>query len=83
MRPIRSLPRQRVTLAATAVLAWSEVYGQLRTMQEPDRRLASRAFSVVRHRGVCPVSTHRRRDLTRIYAEPGSNTDFRPSIPDM
>lgn len=53
-RPVRQLPAQRVTLAGTAFLALSELHGQLRTMRDPDTKLSSRVFSVVRHWGTCP-----------------------------
>ena len=36
-------------------LALSELYGQLRTMPAPGRKLKSREFAVVRHWGTCPI----------------------------
>lgn len=54
-RPIRQLPTRRVTTAGAAYLAVSELHGQLRTMQDKDRKLGGRVFSVVRHWGCCPV----------------------------
>lgn len=53
--PVRKLPTQRVTIAGPSFLAWSELYGQLRTMSSTGRKLKSREFSVVRHWGICPV----------------------------
>lgn len=54
-KPVLQLPTQRVTMASPSFLALSELYGQLRTMPPPDRRLKSREFSVVRHWGICPI----------------------------
>ena len=55
IKPIRDLPNERVTMAGPMFLALSELYGQLRTMRVPDRKLKSREFSVVRHWGICPI----------------------------
>jgi hypothetical protein len=54
-RPILLLPQRRVTIAEPWMLAWSELSGQLRTMRDSDRKLASRELSLVRHWGVCPL----------------------------
>lgn len=54
-RPVFLLPTQRVTMAGPSFLAMSELYGQLRTMPAPGRKLKSREFAVVRHWGICPV----------------------------
>jgi hypothetical protein len=54
-RPVFQLPTQRVTMAGPSFLAFSELYGQLRTMPAPGRRLKSREFAVVRHWGTCPI----------------------------
>lgn len=54
-KPVRLLPAQRVTIAGPSFLAFSELYGQLRTMSAPGRQLKSREFSVVRHWGTCPI----------------------------
>lgn len=54
-KPIWQLPTHRVTIANPAFLAFSELYGQLRTMPAPGRALTSRQFAVVRHWGTCPV----------------------------
>lgn len=54
-RPIWQLPTHRVTLAGNSFLAISELYGQLRTMPIPGRKLQSREFAVVRHWGICPI----------------------------
>lgn len=53
--PMRKLPTQRVALAGPSFLAWSELYGQLRTMPAVGRKLKSREFSIVRHWGICPI----------------------------
>jgi hypothetical protein len=53
--PVRQLPTQRVTMAGPSFLAFSELYGQLRTMPAPGRQLKSREFAVVRHWGICPI----------------------------
>lgn len=53
--PVRKLPIQRVTMAGPSFLAWSELYGQLRTLPSAGRKRKSREFSVVRHWGVCPI----------------------------
>ncbi|HEL4208872.1 TPA: hypothetical protein UL936_001520 [Stenotrophomonas maltophilia] len=55
LRPVILLPTQRVTIAEPSFLALSELYGQLRTMPAPGRKLKSREFSVVRHWGTCPI----------------------------
>lgn len=54
-KPVRLLPTQRVTIAGPSFLALSELYGQLRTMSAPGRKLKSREFAVVRHWGICPI----------------------------
>lgn len=54
-RPVFHLPTQRVTMAGPSFLALSELYGQLRTMPAPGRKLKSRVFAVVRHWGTCPI----------------------------
>ena len=54
-RPVFQLPTQRVTMAGPSFLAFSELYGQLRTMPAPGRRLKSREFAVVRHWVTCPI----------------------------
>ncbi len=54
-RPVFQLPTQRVTMAGPSFLALSELYGQLRTMPAPGRKLKSREFAVVRHWGTCPI----------------------------
>ncbi|MEN1944457.1 hypothetical protein WCE55_11465 [Luteimonas sp. MJ293] len=54
-RPVFLLPTQRVTMAGPSYLALSELYGQLRTMPAPGRKLKSREFAVVRHWGTCPI----------------------------
>ena len=54
-KPVRQLPTQRVTMASPAFLAFSELYGQLRTMPAQGRKLKSREFAVVRHWGICPI----------------------------
>lgn len=54
-RPVFHLPTQRVTMAGPSFLAFSELYGQLRTMLAPGRKLKSREFAVVRHWGTCPI----------------------------
>jgi len=54
-RPVFHLPTQRVTMAGPSFLALSELYGQLRTMPAPGRKLKSREFAVVRHWGTCPI----------------------------
>lgn len=54
-RPVFHLPTQRVTIAGPSYLAMSELYGQLRTMPVPGRKLRSREFAVVRHWGICPI----------------------------
>ena len=54
-RPVFLLPTQRVTMAGPSFLAFSEIYGQLRTMPAPGRKLKSREFAVVRHWGTCPI----------------------------
>lgn len=54
-RPVFQLPTQRVTIAGPSYLALSELYGQLRTMPVPGRKLRSREFAVVRHWGTCPI----------------------------
>ena len=53
--PVFRLPTQRVTMAGPSYLAMSELYGQLRTMPVPGRKLRSREFAVVRHWGTCPI----------------------------
>ncbi len=54
-KPVRELPTRRVTMAGPMFLALSELYGQLRTMPAPGRKLDSREFAVVRHWGTCPI----------------------------
>jgi hypothetical protein len=54
-KPIWQLPTRRVTLAGASLLAMSELYGQLRTMPVPGRKLKSREFAVVRHWGICSI----------------------------
>lgn len=54
-RPVFHLPTQRVTMAGPSFLALSELYGQLRTMPVPGRKLKAREFAVVRHWGTCPI----------------------------
>jgi hypothetical protein len=54
-QPIWQLPTRRVTIAGASFLAVSELYGQLRTMPVPGRKLKSREFAVVRHWGICPT----------------------------
>lgn len=54
-RPIRQLPARRVTSAGAGYLAFTEFYGQLRSIRDTNRRLGSREFSVVRHWAVCPL----------------------------
>lgn len=54
-KPVRDLPTRRVTQAGPMFLALSELYGQLRTMPTPGRKLKSREFAVVRHWGICPI----------------------------
>lgn len=54
-RPVFLLPTQRVTMAGPSFLALSELYGQLRAMPTPGRKLKSREFAVVRHWGACPI----------------------------
>lgn len=54
-KPIRGLPTERVTLAGPVFLALSELYGQLRTMRNPEHHGKYREFSVVRHWGICPI----------------------------
>ncbi len=54
-RPVRQLHTHRVTLAGASFIAFSELYGQLRTMREPGGKFAGRVFSVVRHWGTCPI----------------------------
>lgn len=54
-RPVFHLPTQRVTMAGPSFLALSELYGQLRTMPVPGRKLKAREFAVVRHWGTCSI----------------------------
>ena len=54
-KPVFQLPTQRVTMAGPALLALNELYGQLRTMPAPGRKLKSREFAIVRHWGTCPI----------------------------
>lgn len=54
-RPVFHLPTQRVTIAGPSFLAMSELYGQLRTMPAPGRKLKSREFAVIRHWGTCTI----------------------------
>src|SRR3546814_553423 len=54
-KPVFQLPTQRVTMAGPSFLALGELYGQLRTVPAPGRKLKSREFAVVRHWGICPI----------------------------
>ncbi|MCD9005681.1 hypothetical protein LDO31_05405 [Luteimonas sp. XNQY3] len=54
-RPVILLPTRWVIMAGPSFLAFSELYGQLRTMPAPGRKLKSREFAVVRHWGTCPI----------------------------
>lgn len=55
MQPIIRLPIERVTIANDLLLAWSELYGQLRLTRDAKSKIAGGWFQCVRHSGTCPL----------------------------
>lgn len=53
--PLARLPWHRVTLAPDLMLSSDQLFGQFRLMRNSQKRTPGGWFSVVRHRGTCPL----------------------------